>query len=545
MDFGSKDIGDRVKRGISSTLFVYGRFTSEVVGTGRKMIQMHSVYEWLDCKNILIFLCVFLVLADILKNKTPKNFPPGPWAWPFVGNMFRFDPAKMHLEFEECAKKYGNIFSVRLPVANDNPRWVVLSGYDVVKEALVQNGNNFADRPTIPLFEDINTGILHSKNLDLGVVLSNGYPWKQQRRFALSTLRNFGLGKKSLEPSIQLEAQCLNEAFQSEQGKPFDTQMLINNAVSNVICCLVFGDRFEYTDDQFQTLLKTITEIIYLEGGFWAGMYNMMPWLMRWIPGPHRRIFSGWRKVFHFINLRIQAHMKDNDPTSPRDFIDCFLNEIKKWEHDRKAGFSLENLSACTADLFVAGSETTSTTLYWALLFMINYPEIQAKVQAEIDAVVGSSRQPSMDDRDSMPYTDAVLHEIQRMGNIIPLNVSRLATKDTKIGGYIIPKNTLVLGTLYSVLFDESQWETPHTFNPGHFLDQQGRFRNRDAFLPFSLGKRVCPGEQLAKMELFLFFTAMLQRFTFSSPQGVEPSLDFKMGFTHSPKPYQLCASPR
>ncbi|XP_041696099.1 cytochrome P450 2J2 isoform X2 [Coregonus clupeaformis] len=413
----------------------------------------------------------------------------------------------------------------------------------MVKEALVNHGDSFSDRPSLPLLEDIYSGSQASGSK--GVIMSNGYTWKQQRRFALSTLRNFGLGKKSLEPSIQIEAQCLNEAFQSEQGKPFNPQMLINNAVSNVICCLVFGDRFEYSDDQFQTLLKTINETIYLEGGVWAGMYNMMPWVMRWVPGPHRRIFSGWEEVISFIKIRIQEHKKDNDTSSPRDFIDCFLNEIEKWEDDTRAGFNLENLCFCTLDLFVAGTETTSTTLYWGLLFMINYPEIQAKVQAEMDAVVGSSRQPSMEDSDSMPYTNAVIHETQRMGNIIPLNVFRMATKDTEVGGYTIPKNTIVLGTLQSVLFDESQWETPHTFNPAHFLDQEGKFRKRDAFLPFSLGKRVCPGEQLAKMELFLFFTSLLQRFTFSCPPGVEPSLDFKMGSTHSPKPYQLCATLR
>uniref|UniRef100_A0A4W5QF02 Cytochrome P450, family 2, subfamily P, polypeptide 6 n=1 Tax=Hucho hucho TaxID=62062 RepID=A0A4W5QF02_9TELE len=493
-----------------------------------------SILEWLDIKTIFIFLCVFLVLVDLLKNKTPKNFPSGPWSWPFVGNMFQFDPAKIHLQLEEVGLL--NIFSLRIPSANQGPKWVVLSGYEMVKEALVNNGDSFADRPSLPLFEDIYIG---------SVIMSNGYPWKQQRRFALSTLRNFGLGRKSLEPSIQIEAQCLNEAFQGEQGKPFNPQMLINNAVSNVICCLVFGDRFEYSDDQFQTLLKTINEIMYLEGGIWAEMYNMMPWVMRQVPGPHRRIFSGWEEVISFIKIRIQEHKKDNDPSSPRDFIDCFLNEIEKWEDDTRAGFNLENLSFCTLDIFVAGTETTSTTLYWGLLFMINYPEIQAKVQAEMDAVVGSSWQPSMEDRDSMPYTDAVIHETQRMGNIILLNVFRKATKDTEVGGYTIPKNTMVLGTLQSVLFDESEWETPHTFNPAHFLDQEGKFRKRDAFRSFSLGKRVCPGEQLAKMELFLFFTSLLQRFTFSSPPGVEPSLDFKMGSTHSPKPYQLCATLR
>uniref|UniRef100_A0A4W5Q2U8 Cytochrome P450, family 2, subfamily P, polypeptide 6 n=1 Tax=Hucho hucho TaxID=62062 RepID=A0A4W5Q2U8_9TELE len=381
----------------------------------------------------------------------------------------------------------------------------VLSGYEMVKEALVNNGDSFADRPSLPLFEDIYIG---------SVIMSNGYPWKQQRRFALSTLRNFGLGRKSLEPSIQIEAQSM--LLLSHAGKPFNPQMLINNAVSNVICCLVFGDRFEYSDDQFQTLLKTINEIMYLEGGIWAE-----------VPGPHRRIFSGWEEVISFIKIRIQEHKKDNDPSSPRDFIDCFLNEIEKWEDDTRAGFNLENLSFCTLDIFVAGTETTSTTLYWGLLFMINYPEIQ-----EMDAVVGSSWQPSMEDRDSMPYTDAVIHETQRMGNIILLNVSLQSIDFGR-------------GTLQSVLFDESEWETPHTFNPAHFLDQEGKFRKRDAFRSFSLGKRVCPGEQLAKMELFLFFTSLLQRFTFSSPPGVEPSLDFKMGSTHSPKPYQLCATLR
>ncbi|CDQ84828.1 unnamed protein product [Oncorhynchus mykiss] len=109
-----------------------------------------------------------------------------------------------------------------------------------------------------------------------------------------------------------------------------------------------------------------------------------------------------------------------------------------------------------------------------------------------MDSVVGLSRQPSMEDRDSTSYTDVVIHETQKMGNIIPLNVYSKATKDTEVGGCTIPKNTMVLGTLQS--------KTPHTFNPAHFLDQEGKFRKRDAFLPFSLAKRVCPREQLATM---------------------------------------------
>uniref|UniRef100_A0A3Q2CSI2 Uncharacterized protein n=2 Tax=Cyprinodon TaxID=28741 RepID=A0A3Q2CSI2_CYPVA len=150
-----------------------------------------------------------------------------------------------------------------------------------------------------------------------------------------------------------------------------------------------------------------------------------------------------------------------------------------------------------------------------------------------------------MSDRDNLPYTNAVIHEIQRMGNIIPLNVPRTANKDTVLDKYTIPKGTMVLAALNSVLHDESQWETPHSFNPQHFLDQDGKFRKRDAFLPFSTGKRVCLGEQLARMELFLFFTCLLQRFKLSYPAGEQPSLEFTMGGTRAPKPYRLCVVPR
>ncbi|KAJ8357962.1 hypothetical protein AAFF_G00047880, partial [Aldrovandia affinis] len=156
---------------------------------------------------------------------------------------------------------------------------------------------------------------------------------------------------------------------------------------------------------------------------------------------------------------------------------------MEKWKDDKDAGFDEENLCICTMDLFVAGTETTSTTLNWGLLYMINYPDLQEKVQAEIDRVIGQSRPPCMADRANMPFTDAVIHEIQRMGNILPLNLPRMTIKDTKLGEYIIPKGTMVLGTLISVLFDETEWETPHTFNPGHFLDAEGNFRRREAFM--------------------------------------------------------------
>lgn len=195
--------------------------------------------------------------------------------------------------------------------------------------------------------------------------------------------------------------------------------------------------------------------------------------------------------------------------------------------------------------MFGAGTETTSNTLRWAMLYMAKYPDIQDKVHAEIDHIIGQSRQPSMDDRINMPYTYAVIHEIQRFGNIVPFTPPRVASKDTTVAGYLIPKGVMILPMLKPILDDKNEYATPDQFNPGHFLDQNENFVKRDNFIPFSIGKRMCPGEQLARMELFLFFTSLLQRFTFQPPDGCQLDLQGKVGITMGPMAFNICAIPR
>ncbi|XP_065807369.1 cytochrome P450 2J2 isoform X2 [Labrus bergylta] len=489
-----------------------------------------TLFECMDFTGWLLFSFFLLLVVDVVKNWRPHSFPPGPWAVPFLGNIFTGVDYKT---MEKLSAEYGPVLSLR----RGSERMVFISGYNMVKEALVNQLNSFVDRPIVPLFHVVFKGI--------GIALSNGYLWKKQRKFANTHLRYFGEGQKSLENYIQVENNFLCEAFKEEQGKPFNPHFTLTNAVSNIISSVIFGHRFEYSNRSFRKVLELDNNAVLLAGSPRTQLYDVFPGLMKHLPGPHQTVHANYREIMNFLKEEVEKHKEEWNPDDPRDFIDVYLAEMEKKKEDPQAGFNMETLLVCILDLIEAGTETAATTLRWALVYMMNYPEIQEKVQSEIDQVIGQSRQPTLADRPSMPFTDAVIHETQRFGNILPLGFPKMASKDTTLGGYFIPKGTAISTILASVLFDKSKWATPDVFNPEHFLDSHGQFRRREAFLPFSTGKRVCLGEPLAKMELFLFFTSLLQHFTFSPLPGEMPSLEGVEGFTNSPAKFRMLAVPR
>ncbi|XP_052532959.1 cytochrome P450 2C9-like [Tympanuchus pallidicinctus] len=491
----------------------------------------------LGAASVVLLICVACLLSIVQwrKRSGKGKMPEGPAPLPIVGNMLQVKPEDLAKTLEKLSEKYGPVFSVQLgstPV-------VVLSGYEVVKEALIDRADEFAARGHMPIGDRANKG--------LGIIFSNNEGWIQVRRFALTTLRNFGMGKRSIEERIQEEAEHLLEEITKTNRMPFDPTFKLSCAVSNVICSIVFGKRYDYKDKKFLSLMNNMNKIFELMNSRLGQFYQMFSYILDYLPGPHNKIFKEINALKAFAAEEIKLHQVSLDPSAPQDFIDCFLSKMQEEKDNPKSHFHITNLITSTFDLFIAGTETTSTTVRYGLLLLLKYPKIQEKVQEEIDRVVGRSRRPGVADRTQMPYTDAVVHEIQRFITLLPMSLPHAVTKDVHFRGYVIPKGTTVFPLLSTTLYDSKEFPNPTEFNPGHFLNQNGTFRKSEFFIPFSAGKRICPGEGLARMEIFLLLTAILQNFTVKpvvSPDelSITPSLS---GTGNIPPYYQLCAIPR
>ncbi|XP_064647300.1 cytochrome P450 2U1-like isoform X2 [Lineus longissimus] len=419
---------------------------------------------------------------------------------------------------------------------------VVLASWFILREWLMTK--NLPPGP-----KGLVAAIIDNLRNGAGVLGSNGQAWKEQRRFTLSVLRDFGMGKIMIQEKIQEEATGLLRELEQYNNKNIDLKLLLTMSVSNIICSIVFGQRYEYNDDEFRNCLKMVNFSV-TKARLATLATDVFPFL-QYLPGDlfHiKKIRKNQETLMEYFHKKINEHKDSLDQENIRSFIDAYLVEIeKRMEVDPNTTFTDAQLRVVISDLFIAGSETTASTLRFAILFMILNPDIQEKVQAEIDEVIGGERKPNTADRTKMQYTEAVLMEIQRAASIVPFGAPHGNTQqDIELEGYTIPRKAIVMSNLYAVHHDKTYWPYPDTFNPKNFLDEKGNVVHNERLIPFLIGRRSCPGESLAKMELFIFFTAMLQRFSFSVPEGsTPPSSDGILSITLQPKPHEVHISLR
>ena len=482
------------------------------------------------CSNEFAVSLIVILIAAVAIWYSSKNLPPGPLSLPIIGSLIDYTSEPMYLVCEDLARKYGPVMFLQF----GNRPTVILNTAASIKEAFVKKAADFSDRPAWY------RQVLNNPHR-LGIVDAGEPEFKDRRKFAINTFRLFGMGKLSLEVRIQDEIAHLLKYIESKGGEPFDPALILTNSVSNIICSIVFGQRFDYEDQQFHRILKLI-DIILKDFEEYPEL-DVIP-ILRFLPEYKNYIKNN---VAHdsdmkgFLKEQISQHQVSHDPENPRDLIDVYLNESAMQSENDEA-----ELVQTIFDFFIGGTDTTSTSLRWMLLHMANNPAIQEKIQEELDQEIGREKIPSMANRNGLPYLEATIHEINRLCPVLPFGVPHNAHRDSIIGGYDVKAGTDIWTNIWAAHHDPEIWPNPKILQPERFLDENNCFKKHEEWIAFSLGRRMCLGEQLAKTELLLFTSALFQRFKFSPPEGVDHLCeDGVPSTTLAPKPYKVTAEVR
>ncbi|XP_076819652.1 vitamin D 25-hydroxylase-like [Clavelina lepadiformis] len=480
--------------------------------------RLTYVVEMIVEASIVCFTSILLLYGIMAWYRRPPNSPPGPRGVPIFGNAF-FLGKEPQKTFRDWGKKYGKVLSVRLG-SND---WILVNDYATLHQALVKQLTRFSGIPACPI-------LMEFSNRNNGLAFVDHAPsWQTHRRHIVTTLRRFELGKRSMETKISNEASQLIEFLRSANEQAVDIGDLLHKMTTNILCHGIFGKRYEYEHPTLCSLVEMITKMVSAEFGESMQTALLFPWL-RFIPP----VSSGCDKILHTRKRMIDAidevvveHEKSYDEDDMRDFIDCYLKEMKAG----KELFTRKQLLYEVSDLFLGGTDTTSNTLKWCLHAFLHYPQTQSKLRKEIFDVLGPSGNVNMSHEPKMPYTQAFIYEILRFHPILGL-IYRSTTEDTELEGYSVPKGTPVIFNLWAVLMDPDYWHEPDKFNPDRFINEKRNFFKPSYAVPFNMGGRQCPGERLARMELFIYLVTMVQRFEIlPDPDAAElPSTDWIIG---------------
>ncbi|CAH1274747.1 CYP1A1 [Branchiostoma lanceolatum] len=478
---------------------------------------------------------VTLVLVTWLRDYVKRwRMPPGPFFWPIIGNLFLFG-GQPFFTFIELTKRYGDVFSLKLGMTDV----VVLNSLDTVREALVKKSVDFAGRP-----KTLTADVFTEGGKDIAFT-DYSPTWKLHRKLFHSATRGFASGK-NLQSNVHESLEETIAEFSKMEGRVVDLEEYIYNLVYNVICSAAFGVRYNMDDEEFNTLIKLTKDTNEVFGqGLLADVYP----LLRPLPTP--TIYTGKKLAEQFLGIlgrHLEHHRETFDPSNLRDITDHMIKAQKDAEEE--GIYDVTSLTDChlrqtIADVFFGGTDTTIIVIRWAILFLAAHPEIQEKVAAELDSAVGRDRLPELSDRETTPYMEAAIHEVMRMGSIAPLSIPRATTVDTTLRGYQIPKGTWIMPNLWALHHDPATWGDPDVFRPERFLDENGMpVPKPAALMPFSAGRRACPGEAVAKADTFLLLGGLVQSFRFTIPEGEGPpdfSPDERGGSNFSlPSPYKV-----
>ncbi|KAM8907574.1 cytochrome P450 1A2 [Lycaon pictus] len=477
--------------------------------------------------------CLVLWVVKAWQPRLPKGLksPPGPWGWPLLGNVLTLGKSP-HLALSRLSHRYGDVLQIRIgstPV-------LVLSSLDTIRQALVRQGDDFKGRPDLYSFSLVTDGQSLTFSPDSGPV------WAARRRLAQNALNTFSIASDPasscscyLEEHVSKEAEALLSRLQEQMAEVgrFDPYNQVLLSVANVIGAMCFGHHFSQRSEEMLPLLMSSNDFVETVSS--GNPVDFFP-ILQYMPNSALQRFKNFNQTFvQSLQKIVQEHYQDFDERSVQDITGALLKHNEKSSRASDGHIPQENIVNLINDIFGAGFDTVTTAISWSLMYLVVNPEIQRKIQKELDTVIGRARQPRLSDRPQLPLMEAFILEIFRHTSFVPFTIPHSTTKDTTLKGFYIPKECCVFINQWQVNHDQQVWGDPFAFRPERFLTADGTAINKtlsEKVMLFGMGKRRCIGEVLAKWEIFLFLAILLQRLEFSVPAGVKVDLTPIYGLT-------------
>ena len=484
----------------------------------------------------------------VLKQTTSKQLYKSANSKPpmvSLADMRPFLNEHFHIALNQLAKKYGNIFQIRMGSRN----FVVLSGFETLIEALVKHQDNFNAKA------DFN--VLKLKPQSQFLEAKSGERWKKHHKIFTQVMYAFLAGKSDLYESwVTEEAEKLIDVYLSYDGQNFEPSLDISIATSSFIQRLIFSKKGSVED---QDLVKVASSLRTIPNGLLNGIIlDVIPNIWKPIFGFFHRnsiktFVGALTTLDNYVLKNIEQHRNSLDPENLRNITDGLLKASDELTESEKNNFQLSESDVVKASLiqFVgAGTQLASYVLSWAVLYMIAYPHIQTEVQKELDGVMNNGQKLFFSKRSKLPFTEACINEILRHSSTTTMPAITYSTGkiDTTLGDYFISQNTPLLINYYGLTRDEQYWSEPELFNPYRFLDGNGKLRKDllDKFYPFGVGSRRCIGEHLGRMQIFTLFINLMHRCNFEKVAGEKLNLKPELsGPTIFPHKYRVVVKSR
>ncbi|KAK9671258.1 hypothetical protein RND81_12G017400 [Saponaria officinalis] len=489
---------------------------------------------------------ILILLSHTFLTRIRFTLPPGPKPWPVVGNIYDIKPVRFRC-FHEWAQTYGPIISFWLGSKLN----VVVSSAELAKQVLKDNDQTLADR------HRSRSTTRFSKNGQDLIWADYGPHYVKVRKAC--TLELFTQKRlEALRPiredevTAMIQSLFLDSTTSENKGKPLKVRRYIGTVSFNNITRLTFGKRFINSKGELDPLGKEFKGI--LSSGVRSTKTNFLaehlPWL-RWLLVPldkekdEAAIHNA--RLDRFTREIMEEHAKaksNNINVAKQHFVDALLGLKDQYD------FSEDTMIGLLWDMVIAGMDTVSISVEWALAELIRNPRVQKKAQEELDRVIGQERIMTEEDFSSLPYLQALAKESLRLHPPTPLMLPHKAKAHVKVGGYDIPKGSIVYVNVWALGRDPEVWRDPNEFRPERFFEEDVDMKGHDfRLLPFGAGRRICPGAQLGINLVTSMLGHLLHHFDWNPVVGVKPE---EIDMTENPglvtymrTPLQALANPR